>query len=172
MTKLSQAALLCLSNPIQVCILLSKPLFWGREPAVTPQEQRPWCATCEGISGCCPLIQRVLEILAKHTRMPWAAARPVCAAHGRCPLYKPEKTPIATMMCYSITCLPTFQGVLQFAKQRVPVGRGGQTLRLEDFMETVSGMQGMACMPLEEHPKLSAYWHKSQKSLPGLVWMQ
>lgn len=48
-------------------------------------------------------------------------------------------------MCYSIICLPTFQSVLQFAKQRVPVGRGGQTLRLVSWKQLQAGKEWPAC---------------------------
>ena len=51
--------------------------------------------TCEGISGRCPLAQGAPELLAEHTRMPWAAAGGACAvlccAAGAAPLYNPRR---------------------------------------------------------------------------------
>ena len=97
-----------------------KPLLWepGRCPKIHTQEQEPWCATCEGISGRCPLAQGAPEILAEHTRMPWAAAggRVRCAAL-RAPLLctKPKRNSPVMCVPLALRAHPTFQIVLKFA---------------------------------------------------------
>ena len=69
--------------------------------------------TCEGISGRCPLAQGAPELLAEHTRMPWAAAGGACAALccaalrcGRCSPVQPEKNSTRDVCATSIACPP------------------------------------------------------------------